>query len=80
MFKAPFAGENYIARVRYVLKAVGDGQSIGFDVSSPASAMLVNHRGTRRVVFHAKRLIHHGEEMMYNYGEDFAKNIGKRLI
>jgi transcription antitermination factor NusG len=44
------------------------------------SAMIVNHRGTRRVVFHAKRLIHHGEEMMYDYGEDFAKNIGKRLI
>lgn len=36
MWKAAFAGENYIARVRYVLEAVGDGQSIGFDVSSQA--------------------------------------------
>jgi hypothetical protein len=44
------------------------------------SAMIVNHRGTRRVVFHAKRPILCGEEMMYDYGEDFAKNIGKRLI
>jgi hypothetical protein len=50
------------------------------DYACNVNAMIVNHRGTRRVVFHAKRLIHHGEEMMYDYGEDFANNIGKRLI
>ena len=40
------------------------------------AARIVNHRGTRRVVFHARRLIRKGEEMMYDYGEEFAKNIG----
>ena len=39
------------------------------------AARIVNHRGTRRVVFLARRLIRKGEEMMYDYGEVFAKNI-----
>ena len=41
---------------------------------------VVNHRGTRRVVFHAKTRIRRGAEMMYDYGEAFTKNCGKKLL
>jgi|EP01049_Picozoa_sp_SAG25_P012205 hypothetical protein len=43
-------------------------------------ARVVNHRGTRRVVFHAKCRIKRGTEMMYDYGEAFTKNCGKKLL
>ena len=49
-------------------------------VACNVDAQVVNHRGTRRVVFHAKRFIKRGAEMMYDYGEAFTKNCGKKLI
>ncbi len=43
-------------------------------------ARVVNHMGTRRVVFTANKFIKRGTEMMYDYGEAFTKNCGQKLI
>ena len=43
-------------------------------------AQVVNHRGTRRVVFTANTFIKRGTEMMYDYGSAFVENTKRPLI
>jgi hypothetical protein len=43
-------------------------------------ATVINHRGIRRVVFHAIAVIEAGVELCYDYGTAFKDNIGKEMI